>query len=370
MHIISQRLTVNKKLQLKRSLISKQGIDLSTNDYLGLAQDKIIHKRFIKRMNNLSLGASGSRLLGGHLELHEETENLLAQFVCRQSALVFSSGYQANIAILSALLTNQDIVFSDEFNHASIIDGIRLTKANKIIFPHRDYQFLKDQLSKYCHINCLKIIISESLFSMDGTLADIKILADLAQQFNALLIIDEAHSTGLWGTSLVATHKLTHTVFATIHTAGKALGAAGAWIAGNKLLKQYLINFSRPFIFSTAVMPAQLILMQEAVKRYNEIGNYRSQIILSRAKEIRKWLNCFITNKDITPIIPIILKDNVTANKLSSYLQKHQWYVRSIRPPTVPQNTARLRITVKWCNSLAQLYQFTSDLYQGLEIIK
>ncbi len=370
MHILNQRLKKLKKQQLFRQLISHNEIDLISNDYLGFAHDKKIHNRFMQRFKKIPLGATGSRLLGGNSALHEETEQLLAQFVNRSAAVIFPSGYQANISLLSALLTPDDLVFSDEYNHASIIDGIRLSKANKIIFPHRDYQFLENQLHYYSHHNCLKIIISESLFSMDGTLADIKQLTLLAQKFKLLLIIDEAHSTGLWGTSLVTTLGLSDQVFATIHTAGKALGASGAWIAGNHLLKKYLINFARPFIFSTAVMPAQLILMQEAIKRYYEIGKYRSQIIFNRAIKFNKWLKYIFKNHDISPIIPIILNDNLTVTKLSHYLHNKNWHVQLIRPPTVPPNKTRLRITIKWCNSLAQLYQLSSDILRGLEYIQ
>ena len=204
---------------------------------------------------------------------------------------------------------------------------------------------------------------------MDGTLADINELVQLATDFNALLIIDEAHSTGLWGASLVATKGFSNEVFATIHTAGKALGAAGAWIAGNDLLKKYLINFARPFIFSTAPMPALLILLQEAIKRFKQVGNHRANTILFRAQQLTKWLGMSVTNNHEGPIVPIILHNNATAIKLSHYLQKQHWQIHAIRPPTVPKNTARLRVTVKWCNSITQLQKFSVDFHKALETI-
>lgn len=369
MNILTNRLKEVIYQRSLRALIPQRGIDMISNDYLGFAQDKILHKRFLSRLHQIPLGASGSRLLGGNLALFEETEHQLAQFVKRQAAILFPSGYQANLALFSALLREGDIVYSDEYNHASIIDGIRLTKAKKIIFPHRDYQFLNDHLNKYSPKQSFTIIVSESLFSMHGTLADLTQLAQLATQFNALLIIDEAHSTAIWGSSLVTTKGLQNQVFATIHTAGKALGAAGAWIAGDTILKNYLINFARPFIFSTAPMPAMLILLQEAMKRYQQTGDYRANIILSRAKQLRNLLTPFVINHDESPIVTIMLLDNSNAIKLSHYLQNRQWQIQAIRPPTVPLNTARIRITVKWCNPLSQLHQFAEDIKNGMEFI-
>lgn len=369
MHLLSNRLNEIKKQHLTRKLIHTNGIDMISNDYLGFAQDKILQNRFLQRLSEIPLGATASRLLGGNLAIYEETEYLLAKFVNRQTALIFPSGYQANIALLSAILKPDDMVFSDQYNHASIIDGIRLTKAKKVIFPHRNYQALKESLKTYTRSKHLKIIISESLFSMDGTLADINELVQLATQFNALLIIDEAHSTGIWGASLVTTLGFTNEVFATIHTAGKALGASGAWIAGNELLKKYLINFARPFIFSTAPIPALLILLQEAIKHFHLVGKYRANIILFRAQQMKKWLSQYIADNIHGPILPIILNNNEFTLQLSHSLIDKYWHIPAIRPPTVPINSARLRITIKWSNSLKKLKKFAIDLQKTISAI-
>lgn len=365
MQLLQKRLEHCKSQDLTRKLSLPIGIDFSSNDYLGFAQDNSLRERFINRLQEVSVGASGSRLLRGNSELYEETEHLLAAFVQREAALLFPSGYAANLGLLSALLHEDDLVFSDAFNHASIIDGIRLSKAQKIIFAHQNYDFLEQQLKTHQSNKNLKVIVTESLFSMEGTQADLKKLATLAQQFNALLIVDEAHSTGLWGKSLVATLGLTDQVFATIHTAGKSLGASGAWVAGSHTLRQYLIHFARSFIFSTAPLPALPLLLQEVIKFYEMVGAQRATTVLQRAQQLRHLMPDSIAKND-SPIISLVVGENQRALKISQFLQHKDWDVRAIRPPTVPANTARLRITVKWVNSEQQLFNLAQDIHTVL----
>lgn len=366
--ILKQRLAIHHNKGLTRAITTSHGVDLSSNDYLGFAQDPQLQINFMQRLNhsNYPAGATGSRLLTGNLQLFEETEALLAQFVQSESAFLFPSGYQANLALLSALLRNGDIVFSDVHNHASIIDGIRLTRAEKITFPHRHYDALEAQLKINASRRCLKIIISESLFSMEGTLANIATLATLAEKYDALLIIDEAHSTGIWGPSLVTKNGLRDRVFATVHTSSKALGCAGAWIAGNQLLKNYLINFARPVLFSTAPLPALAILLQEAIYYYQRVGMARANQIMINSQILRQLLSDLVSQQENTPILAIILKDNLTTIKIAHHLQNLGWQIYAIRSPTVPINTARLRITVKWLNNAAQLTQFAAALNTAL----
>lgn len=368
MQQLQQRLTNYHNLGLTRNLSLPMGVDLSSNDYLGFAQDTELNQYYIARLQQeFPNGAAGSRLLRGNLELYEQTEAILANFVQREAALLFSSGYTANLALFSALPQENDIVFSDKLNHASIIDGLRLSKAQKIRFPHRDYQQLEQQLKKYQQHASLKIIVTESLFSMEGTLADLPRLAHLAEIYNALLIVDEAHSTGLWGHSLVNSLGLTSKVFATTHTAGKCLGASGAWIAGSQLLRQYLINFARPFIFSTAPIPSMAILLQEAIKYYQLHGSARASIVRQRAVQLRNYLNLAnSTEPNDSPIVTIPIGDNQRAIQISALLQQQGWDVRAIRPPTVPVGQAKLRITVKWCNNEEQLQRFAKSLHKIL----
>lgn len=361
--VLQNRLQNLAQQNLQRLLSPAEGIDFSSNDYLGFAEEKKIPENLRIRLSGFPVGASGSRLLRGNLALYEETENLLAEFVGREASLFFPSGYQANLALLSSLLRPDDTVFSDGLNHASLIDGIRLSKAQKIIYPHRDYIFLEEQLKKCSQNIGLKVIVTESLFSMEGTLADLKKLAALAQEYNALLIVDEAHSTGLWGPSLVTTLGLSDHVFASIHTAGKALGCSGAWIAGSSLLKKYLINFARPFIFSTAPSPVLAILIQEALRFYQGEGLMRSKVVLARAQKFRDLLS--LQTKGDAVIIAIPVGDNLKALQVSNFLQQNSWDVRAIRPPTVPEGSARLRVTIKWKNTDDQFSNFIADIHRA-----
>lgn len=364
MQILINRLEYFKSLGLTRTLQElPNSIDLCSNDYLGFAKEPILRQNFIKRLQAVDTGATGSRLLRGHSSIYEETEYLLAHYVNRESALLFSSGYSANLGLLSAILNAQDIVFSDEYNHASIIDGIQLSKAQKVIFAHRDYSLLEHWLIQHQKHKGLKVVVTESVFSMSGTKADLKKLADLAQRYSALLIVDEAHSTGLWGESLVNSLGLTKQVFATIHPAGKALGASGAWVSGDAFLKEYLIHFARSFIFSTASIPAVPLLLQETLRLYEDIGEKRAKTVRKRAQFLRELLdlNAESHEKD-SPILFITLGDNQRALEISQQLQKQLWDVRAIRPPTVKQGAAGLRITVKWCNDERMLERFAHDL--------
>lgn len=330
--LLQNRLAKIKAENSYRILSQRNGIDLTSNDYLGFAEDHILREAFLKKLDNIPLGSTGSRLLHGNLKIFEETEEVLAHFVKRQSAIFFPSGYQANLALFSSLLQPGDIAFSDSLNHASIIDGLHLSKAQKVIFPHRDYQFLEDQLKSNHTKDKLKVIITESLFSMEGTLADLELLAKLANHYGALLVVDEAHSTGIWGSSLVATLGLTDQVFATVHTGGKALGTAGAWIAGDHILKELMVNFARAFIFSTAPLPLQAHLLQTAITVYQQIGSERAKIVLDRSKTFRTLLASGHLSST-SPIVSLLLGENEFALKVGQELQKNGWDVRGIRPP-------------------------------------
>jgi 8-amino-7-oxononanoate synthase len=369
MSLLAHRLEKLKSQGLERRLRLPTGVDFSSNDYLGFAQDPTLRARFYTRLKEMPVGATGSRLLRGNTAVYEETEAMLAQFVQREAALLFSSGYMANVGLLSALLGPEDRVFSDTLNHASLIDGIQLSRAKKSIFPHRDYDRLEAQLAATLKEQGLRVIVTESVFSMEGTVADLHRLARLAEQYHALLIVDEAHATGIWGAGLVHTLGLTQQVFASIHPAGKALGAAGAWVAGSRLLRDYLIHTARTFIFSTAPLPALPILLQESLAFYAEVGEARSSIVRERAAQLRGLLAklSFIEKPSLAyeknvPIISIWLGENQRALEMSQFLQAKGWDIRAIRPPTVPEGTARLRITVQWTHTTAQLEQLVADM--------
>jgi 8-amino-7-oxononanoate synthase len=378
--VLQDRLNEQATALRKRSLRSREGIDLSSNDYLGFSEDPVLSKRILEGLKGAPLGSSGSRLLRGHLKIHEEAEATLAQFVGRESALLFPSGYQANLGLLSAILGPDDQVFSDELNHASLIDGIRLSKAEKIIYPHNNLEVLRNKIEhnqratsfkSIKSTKSLKVIITESLFSMDGDQAPLQELVSLADEYGALLVVDESHATGLWGSvsqegvqgggGIVQALGLSDQVFATVHTGGKSLGCGGAWIACDLALKDYLINFSRPFIFSTAPSPALALSLIEACKYWSEVGAGRADAVHQFSSTLRTQLislqqsypTGIFTPAGAGPIIPVILKDNAIALAASQSLQNAGYDVRAIRPPTVPEGTARLRLTTNYLTAIS-----------------
>ncbi|MFQ5877549.1 MAG: aminotransferase class I/II-fold pyridoxal phosphate-dependent enzyme [Acidobacteriota bacterium] len=379
--VLESRLRDLEPPGLRRRLRAADGIDLSSNDYLGFARDPILSGRVAAAARGLPVGSTGSRLLRGEIEIYERVETALARFVGREEAVLFPSGYQANVGLLSALLRPGDLVCTDELNHASIIDGIRLSRARKIIYPHRDAAALRRLLAGRggAARGRLTLIVTESLFSADGDIAPLEDLAALARELDALLIVDEAHATGLFGTGgggLVQALGLAGRVFATVHTGGKALGAGGAWVAGAPPLKDYLVNFSRPFIFSTAPVPALAAALGESIAYWERVGAARARQVLERAAHLRRLLRplareldpprAFAADAARGPIIPFVLGDNRRAVETARRLQRRGFDARALRPPTVPDGTARLRLTVTWPVERAALERFAEALGAAL----
>ncbi len=372
--LLAARLEALEPAGLRRRLAPAAGVDLCSNDYLGFARDGELASRFAAAVRGLPLGSTGSRLLRGETAIHEEAEAALARFTGSEAAVLFPSGYQANLALLSALLREGDMVLSDELNHASLIDGVRLSRAKKLVYPHADTAELRRLLGERGAGGPgrgMTVIVTESLFSMDGDTAPLADLAAVAREFSALLVVDEAHATGLFGEGaggggLVQAAGLAEAVFATIHTGGKALGAGGAWVAGGARLKDYLVNFSRPFIFSTATLPALAALLKLAVEYWGETGRARAREVLERARHLRRLLEPVArpqgsqedrphsavggNRRDGSegPIVPLIIGDNHRTVAVARELQRRGFDARAIRPPTVPEGTARLRLTVTW----------------------
>jgi 8-amino-7-oxononanoate synthase len=355
---------------LHRALRRPEGADLSSNDYLGFAADPGLAARARAALEGVPCGAGASRLLRGDLELHHECEAVLARFAGRDAALLFPSGYQANLALLSSLLRPGDTVFSDALNHASIIDGIRLGRGSKVIYPHADASALDLLLARHPpRPGGSRFVITESLFSMDGDRAPLAALAAAAARHGAHLIVDEAHATGLYGggAGLARAAGIGERVFASVHTGGKALGSAGAWVAGDHRLKEYLVNCARPFIFTTAVIPALAVLLRAAVEFWAGHGPERAAEVLARAGALRGWLReagVDLPSAAIPdgPILPIVLGANEAALRAAARLQESGFDVRAVRPPTVPEGTARLRVTVTWNADRETLRRFATAL--------
>ncbi len=334
-----------------RHLEAAQGIDLSSNDYLGLATDPRMKQAILEAVNSATRVAStGSRLLSGHDEAWTVLENNFARWVGTDSALYFTSGYAANVGLLSAILQPEDIVFSDSANHASLIDGIRLAKCKRVIFPHLDLSALEDQLQRNESAGGARVIVVESVFSMDGDRAPLSDLAALAERHGAELVVDEAHAIGVsgpGGSGCVAEAGLAGRVLATVHTCGKALAAAGAFVCGPERLRQFLINRARTFIFNTGLPPYFAAQVNAGIRLAASADSERAHLAAISAflrDELKR--NGFNTASCSSHIVPVILGLNETAVAIAAQLQGQGFGVRAIRPPTVPQGSARLRLSL------------------------
>jgi 8-amino-7-oxononanoate synthase len=327
-----------RRAGLERVLRAPTGIDLSSNDYLGLSKHPLLKQRMAAAVCEEGCGSTGSRLLRGERDCFTALESRFARFKGTERALYFSSGYLANLAVLTTIPESGDVIFSDESNHASLIDGIRLSKAKRIVFPHNDVEALERLLAKEPG---QKFIVTESLFSMDGDFAPLREYSRLCGQTNTALIVDEAHAIGIYGKHGSGLVGPEDEVFLSINTAGKALGVSGAFVNGPDWAIESLIQRARPFIFSTAPPPALAAAIEAALDVIAAEPERRTRL-LSRAAYLRERLGVPGTSQ----IIPVILGSNERAIAAASELQRNGFDVRAIRPPTVPPGTARLRISV------------------------
>src|ERR1700747_581223 len=327
------------------------GVNFCSNDYLGLAEDLRLKLAVLEAVEESArVGGAGSRLLSGHDPVWNELEEEFASFVGTEAALYFSSGYAANLGLLSAVLGKDDVVFSDALNHASLIDGIRLSGARRIIYPHRDLNVLERELRAHEHETRRKNIVTESVFSMDGDIVDLRAMQNLAAKYGASLVVDEAHATavhGAGGAGIVAQAGLTEEVLAAVHTCGKALASAGGFVCGSKVLCEFLINHARTLIFSTA-MPVYIAGQIRAALRFAKSMDAERKFLLDRSNLLATELNAAgcRTPGGHSQIIPVILGSNEDAVSAAKFLQEQGFAVRAIRPPTVPVGSARLRLSL------------------------
>lgn len=347
------------------------GINLCSNDYLGLSDDPRLKQAVIEAVARTEAVAStGSRLLSGNSREWEEIESELAGFAGTEAALYFGSGYAANVGLLSSLLKPGDTVFSDALNHASLIDGIRLSGAEKIIYPHGDLEFLERALRDHRDSSSARVIVSESVFSMEGDIAPIAALLELARKYGAELAIDEAHATGVCGPhgrGIAAELGLEREMLAVVHTCGKALASAGAFVCGGSALKDYLINRARTFIFSTAMPPylagqlhAALALARAAESERAHLHNIASAL---REGLAAAGLN---SGTSTTHIVPVILGTNEIALHVARELQRSGFAVKAVRPPTVPPGTARLRVSLTSKITLHDIHRLVAAAHKSL----
>jgi len=334
-----------------RHLEASRDFDLNSNDYLGLATDPRMKQSILEAVHSATRTAStGSRLLSGHDDAWTALETDFARWVGAESALYFTSGYAANLGLLGAILHPEDIVFSDSANHASLIDAMRLSKCRRVVFPHLDLNALEDQLTRITSTSGARLIVVESIFSMEGDSAPLADLAALAERYGAELVVDEAHAIGVRGPAgrgLVAEAGLAGRVLATVHTCGKALAAAGAFVCGPESLRQFLINRARPFIFSTALPPYFAAQVSAGMHLAAAADAQRAHLAVI-GSYLRNELqgNGFDTAGSDSHIVPVILGANETAVAVAAYLRNNGFGVRAIRPPTVPAGSARLRLSL------------------------
>jgi 8-amino-7-oxononanoate synthase len=357
---------LNKKLQLRsesnalRALrIAGTESDYSSNDYLGIVKNSLIEK--LLTGTDFAHGSTGSRLLAGNYPLIEETEQQIAAFHDAPAALIFNSGYDANFGLLACIAQKGDLILYDKLVHASIRDGIRQSFGESHSFPHNDLNVLEMRLkTSSASGDGTCFVVTESVFSMDGDIAPLTEIANLCEKYRAHLIVDEAHATGVIGErgeGCIQSLGLQQRCFARIYTFGKALGCHGAVIAGSQKLHNYLINFCRPFIYSTAIPPASVAAIRASYKIFPG---------LTREREfLRKLIALFNGRgfkKSDTPIQSFILPDNEGVRNLSHLLRKNNLDTRPILYPTVPLGEERLRITLHSFNSLEETQKLISIL--------
>ena len=330
-------------------IAGKSFLNFSSNNYLGLANHPKVKKAAAKASLQWGAGSGASRLISGDLKIHRDLEEKLARFKKEESALLFSSGYLANLGVVTALLDEKDLVLADRLNHASLIDAARLSRAKFWVYRHKDATSL-DQLLSRGKSYRKKLVMTDAYFSMDGDVAPLDELLRVCEKHDAMLMVDEAHSTGVFGktgSGLTEHFGLSGKIDIVMGTLSKALGSVGGFIAGKKMLKDYLINRSREFIYTTAPAPAASGAALEAIR------------IIESAPFLRKkyWENILFVREELKsegfdllgsegPIIPLLVGDTGKTIRLKEFLKKEHIFAPAIRPPTVPKNTDRIRLSI------------------------
>lgn len=369
---LDSSLTQQKHIGLyrERILIPEDVIDFSSNDYLGLKDNPSTKQKLCQFIEKLSLGSGASALISGYTQIQRELEDFLAKFKETESCIVVGSGYMANIGLLQAITEPEDIIFSDQLNHASIIDGIRLSKAKKIIYNHLDLNQLEEGLRKN-KTSGKKIIVTDSVFSMDGDIAPLKELTYLSEKYDAVLIIDEAHATGVLGKEGKGTLNYFNIKpsenIVQIGTLSKAVGSYGAFICGTKLLIDFLVNKMRSVIFTTALSPVQnfislenlKILKEDSIRRKKLFENIELFLFLSKKAGIQVRFYG-------TPILTVLTYDPFKTVLMRDKLLEKGFYVGAVRPPTVPEGLSRLRITITSKHTDEQIQNFVITLKEVL----
>lgn len=350
----------------------KERINFSSNDYLGLANNNQAKKKLAESAKKYGFGSAASHLICGHQLPHENLEKQLAKFVERDAAISFSSGYMANLAILQSLPQKGDLIIADKLNHASLIDGVKLSDANSMRYPHCDLHLLEKRLK---NAGQNKFVVTDSVFSMDGDIAPLKEISDLCLKYNAILIVDDAHGFGVLGKNgrgcaeyFNLNQKQLPILMSTL---GKALGGYGAFVSGKKILIDYLMQFARSYIYTTA-MPAAIASANLANLTALEKDNKKLRLLAEN-------IAYFKTESDVkkipllktdTAIQPLVVGDVNRLEKINQFIFDKGFLVGAIRPPTVAKNSARLRITLSASHTKKQIKQLVFVLSEAFDRIK
>jgi 8-amino-7-oxononanoate synthase len=373
--------TANDKLQealdkrirdsLFRSLQVNNGlIDFCSNDYLSFSRSEKIKQAVTNYLNEIPhlSGSTGSRSISGNTTFAEGLEKKIAAFHYAEAGLIFNSGYDANVGLFSSIAGKGDTIICDELIHASIIDGCRLSYATRYRFAHND---INDLEKKIAHATGTIFVAVESVYSMDGDCAPLKEIAELCRKYGANLIVDEAHATGIFGVQgrgLVNALKLEDNVFARIHTFGKAMGCHGAIIVGSETLRNYLVNFARSFIFTTALPFSSLVTIQCAYDHLfgKEFDNSQIHALIKRFKTKFKASGDIYLIDSISPVQSVVIKGNERTRSVSKKLQEKGFDVRAILSPSVPVGKERLRISLHLHNTEQQIDALAVALHEIL----
>jgi 8-amino-7-oxononanoate synthase len=368
---ITQELAQLQQVLQKRNLFKVEGaegpwlildnrklLNLASNNYLGLAGDQRLKEAAIAALDKYGSGATASRLIVGNHPVYEQAESALIQWKGTEAGIIFNSGYTANIGVISAVAGRNDLVFSDRLNHASIVDGIILSRAEPKRYQHNDLNHLESLLKK-APLHKRKLIVTDTIFSMDGDMAQLEGLVELKERYNAMLMVDEAHSSGIYGPKgqgLAHHLQLQDRVDIQMGTFSKALGCFGAYVVGSKLLIDYLINKMRSFIFTTALPPAILGSIYAAIQIVGRDQLSRERLF-NNSKHFRENLSQlgFNTCGSESQIIPIIIGPNDKTLLFSQRLQEEGIMAVGVRPPTVPHHQARIRFSVMANQELHEL---------------
>lgn len=330
------------------SVKGKDMLNFTCNDYLNLSTDRNLINEFVekyKNNNEFLFSSTASRLQTGTSSVYKKLEKNLAKLFQKEACLLFNTGYQCNLGVVSSLVNRDDVIFSDKLNHASIIDGMRLSGTQFYRYKHLDYENLEELLKKHRNNYKKAIIISESVFSMDGDIADIKKLIELKKKYDCYLMIDEAHAFGVFGKNLAGIadeEDILSEVDIITATLGKSFASVGAFCVANKTIIDFLINKANSFIFSTALPPVNVMWVNFLIEE-------KFDLVKSKSLKLKKLINeahNYINDGGTTQIVPVIIVENNKTVKIAEELRSKGYYVLPIRPPTVPVNTSRIRLSL------------------------